>query len=161
MAHVREIIATAFHVFALILTIVALVPAIAIGIWAVDREPPVSNLLGRFDRWDSINPPVALITWTGSRHRICGGTAFRWVFSDRPYNLNEVPLPPAGAAAQVGKGPDVWTVSVPIPREALETSRSHINLRVRVVWQCNPLHHYYPIVGDPPEIPIPLPTRTR
>lgn len=161
MVQVRELIATAFHIFALILTIAALVPAAAIGIWAIDRDPPVTQLAGRFDRWDSLHPPVALVTWTGSRHRICSGQAFRWVFGDRPFALGAVDLPPPGAEIQVGGGTDVWTVSVPIPREALETARSHINLRVRVVWECNPIHHYYPIVGDPPEIPIPLPTRTR
>ena len=161
MNRFRETIATTFHIMALLLTFASLVPAAALAVWALDRTPPVDNLQGRFDRWDSLDPPVALITWTADRHKVCPGQAFRWAFGDRPFNLNTETLPPPGAHDQLGAKGVVWTVTVSIPREALETSRTHINLHVRKVWECNPLHHWWPIVMDPDEILIPIPTRTR
>lgn len=147
-----------FHVIAFVLTLAATVPAAAILVWSLDRSPPVNNLSGRFDRWDSVDPPVALITWTGDRERICPGKAFRWIFADKPFNLHTDDLPPPGAHEQLGARGVVWTISVQIPREALQTTRPYVNLHVRKVWECNPIHHWWPLVVDPVEIPVPVPT---
>jgi hypothetical protein len=161
MPVIRRIVGSSFHILALIVTVGALFPLMAIVYWALDRQTPVANLHGQFDQWDESSPYNALISWTADRHRICQGKAFRWVFGDRPYNIHPIDLPPPGAAEQLGGRGVVWTVSVPIPAEALRTHRKTVTLRVRLVWQCNPLQQFWPIVLDAPDIAIPVPTRIR
>lgn len=158
---VRETISTAFHVFALFLTALIMLPLGAIAYWATDRRPPIENVSVRFLEWDEHDPNIALLTWTADRNQICQGKEFRWIYADRRRNLPPVELPPPGTVEPIGANGIMWTEEVPIPPEATKISHDHIALNIRMVWQCNPMHQYFPVVLDILEIEIPLRTRIR
>jgi hypothetical protein len=161
MVRIHAFLRVFFVFISLTLSVAVMVPILVLGYWATDRNLPLDHLSGRFDGWDAQEPHTALMTWIGNRDRICPGKIFRWVFADHPYNLQPLDLPPPGAADQLGARGVVFTVRVPIPDEAFRTAKDTLSYHVRLVWQCNPLHQYWPLVLDPPEISIPVPMRTR
>lgn len=159
MTKFHEFISTAFHIIAIIISITALIPALIIGTWALDTKHPVEHMVGVFDKWDGYAPHTAVITWSGLRHRVCPGTAYRWIIGQRSWYIQPDDLPPPSAHDFHREGVDTWSVTVPIPPEALDTSMEYVRLRVRLVWNCNPLQNFWPLVSDPPEVLIPVPKK--
>jgi hypothetical protein len=159
MDKVREIIGTSFHLVAIALSLFAFIPAILLAFWTFDRKPPLSNLTGWFAHWEEGSPPIAVIAWKGDRHRLCDGISTYWLIGNRPWTLPSLDLPLPGAENQVGIPGATWYVAIPIPERALETEQASVSLRARMVWWCNPLHKYWPLALDAPDIVIPVPRK--
>lgn len=153
----RELISASFHIAAAVLVLMTLIPATLFAYWAVDRKMPLKYLTGRFVTWESLNPPIARIQWSGERNRLCLGQTTRWVFADSPISLPSTTLPHKDAVTNTGDGPVKWMESIPIPDEAFGNREAAIMLNVRFTWYCNPLQEYWPLEIDVNPIPLPIP----
>jgi hypothetical protein len=153
----RDLISASFTIAAAILALLTLIPAALMGYWAVDRKMPIRHITGRFVAWESLNPPIARIQWSGERNRLCLGQTASWVFSDAPINLPATALPHKDAVTNDGKGPVKWMESIPIPDEAFGNREGNMTLNVRFTWYCNPLQEYWPLETDAPPITLPIP----
>lgn len=157
LGKIHEVVATTFHILAIIFTLAALIPFVVLSYWALDTRPPLENVSVRFDHWHPEDKKTAILVWRADRNRICNGTGHLWLFGDRPYSLPSAQLPPPRAAADIGKKGVEWYEAVEIPPDALHTDNSHLYLNIRLIWQCNPLQTWSPLVLDLPEISIAVP----
>ena len=157
LERLHEIVATTFHIIAIIFTVAAMVPFVVMSYWALDTAPPLEKATVHFDHWHPEDQKTAVLRWRADRTRVCPGTAYYWLFGDRPYSLPSTQLPPPRAAADVGKKGVEWTHAVEIPAEALKTDIDLLYLNIRMTWQCNPLQAWNPVILDIAEIEIPVP----
>ena len=158
---IHKFVSTTFHIIAIILTTLILIPAGAFIFWAADRNFPIGNVEMHLVGWSPTNPRVALITWKADRTRICQGRAYRWMFAGHHRNLPPVDLPPPGAAKAVGEKGVEWTEEVHVPEDVTNPPYETVALYIRMAWQCNPLHQWWPLVYDPPPVTIPMPRKMR
>lgn len=148
---------SSFSFLAFCLACMTLIPAMMLGYWAVDRELPIHHVMGKFVKWESTAPYIAIIQWSAHRNRLCFGQTTSWVFSGRAIDLPPGTLPHKNATQQVDVGSVTWTESIVMPNEAFHTEEKEILLNVRFNWKCNPLQDYWPLELDAPLITIPVP----
>lgn len=153
----RNLFAASFHIVAFILALITLIPAVLFAYWAVDRTLPVYHIMGQFVMWESLDPPVVKVQWSGERRRLCLGQTTSWIFSDKAIDLPAAVLPHRDAVNSDGTGPVKWMESIPIPPEAFGHKEDAITLNVRFTWYCNPLQEYWPLEMDAPPIGLPIP----
>jgi hypothetical protein len=153
----RELISASFHIAAAVLALMTLIPAALMMYWAVDRKMPIRHITGRFVAWESLNPAVARIQWSGERSRLCLGQTKSWVHTESPINLPATALPHKDSVTNSGDGPVRWMESIPIPDEAFGNRETSMTLNVRFTWYCNPLQEYWPLELDANPIPLPVP----
>lgn len=154
---INKFLSTTFHVIAITLTILILIPAGVIIYWMGDKTFPVENVEIEFGGWSPTDPHVALIRWKADRNRICMGRAYRWMHAGHQRNLLPIELPPPGAATMVGGKGVVWTEEVYIPGDVTNPPYEKIDVFVRMAWVCNPLQQWWPLVFDPPPVTIHVP----
>lgn len=148
---------SSFSFLSFSLACVALIPAMMLGYWAIDRKLPIEHLTGQFVKWESITPHIVIIQWSAHRNRLCFGQTTSTVFAGKEIDLPSGPLPHKNAAQQIGPGAVRWTESIVMPDEAFDTEERNILLSVRFTWKCNPLQDYWPLELDAPPITIPVP----
>lgn len=153
----KDLIAASFHIAAFALAALTLIPAFLFAYWAIDRTFPVYHVMGRFVMWESLDPPVVKIQWSGERRRLCLGQTTSWIFSDKAIDLPAVALPHRDSVSNEGSGPVKWVESIAIPPEAFSHKWDAIILNVRFTWYCNPLQEYWPLEMDAPPISLPIP----
>lgn len=153
----RDLIAASFSIAAACLALLTLIPAALLAYWAVDRKMPLRHVTGRFVVWESLNPAVARIQWSGERHRLCLGQTTSWIFADQPINLPSTSLPHKDALTHDVAGAVKWMESIPIPDAAFGNREANMTLNVRFTWYCNPLQEYWPLELDANPIVLPIP----
>jgi hypothetical protein len=152
---IQEIVSTAFHSLAIVFTLAALVPFFILSYWWLDDRRPIENVSVWFIGWDPEDPDVANLRWRADRYRVCDGRSNLWLFADRPHILDPEPLPPPRAHENIKPGAQ-WTTAVRIPPDKLVSKNGYVYLRIHMTWECNPLHRWYPLELDIPEISIPV-----
>jgi len=118
--------------------------------WALDDTPPVENMTGKVVSSEVYPDGSAkvIVEWMAVRRRICHGNSIRWIIDGyiTPLPNIEYPPPHPGEIGQVVK----WRVPIAVPKDFHDEG----TYRVRVVYECNPLHRLFPITIDPPDVPF-------
>jgi hypothetical protein len=153
----RDLIAASFSISAACLALLIMIPAALMCYWAMDRKMPLQHVTGRFIMWESLNPAVARIQWSGQRNRLCLGQTTSWIFVDQPISLPPASLPHRDAIEHDRDGAVRWMESIPIPEDAFGNREKVITLNVRFTWYCNPLQEYWPLELDASPIALPIP----
>lgn len=123
------------------------------GYWLVDRDPPLDAVSGQFGWWAGDTPRRGHVIWRGIPTRSdCEGVIYRYIV-----NGEIVTLPPRkweyrGPLDNPNNDPITWLAPFDVP--------SHIDhdasYRNRIEWVCNPLHKFWPIPTNPPDVPFKL-----
>ena len=114
----KDLISASFSIVAACLALLTLIPAALFAYWAIDRKMPIRHVTGRFVTWESLNPPIARIQWSGERSRLCLGQTMSWVYADSPINLPATALPHKDSVTSSGDGPGTALHMYPPPRPA-------------------------------------------
>ena len=122
------------------------------GYWFADREQPMQALTGTFVGWDENIPRRGHVVWKGIPKRSCPGTVYRYIVDGEI-----VILPPRTIEY---KGPiendnnDITTVNAYF--DLPERIKHDASYKIRIEYECNPLHEYFPIIVAPSEIKFKL-----
>ena len=120
------------------------------GYWLLDNDPPLENMTGKVVSVE-VHPDggaQVIVEWMAMLRRVCHGNSIRWIINGYITPLPDIAYPPTHPA-DVGRVIK-WRVPIAVPKDFHDTGA----YRVRVGYECNPLHRLFPIVLDPPDVPF-------
>lgn len=149
---------SAFLWLSIVFLVGCLVPPAIMVWWTLDDTPPLSALAAKFVRWEVPpargQPGVALVEWSGVRHRSCPGKAYRWLIGEeRIWGMPPELVPYAGSTERFAGDTSRWVVPVQVPPGAADDGP--LSYRVSFEWACNPLQHWWPLRVTVPDVHIP------
>lgn len=122
------------------------------GWWFADRQQPMEALTGTFIGWDEKVPRRGHVLWKGIPVRSCPGTVYRYIVDGEIVILPPKKLEYQGPIDNEAK--DVRTI--PAYFDLPERVKHDASYKIRIVYKCNALHEYFPIIVAPSDVPFKL-----
>lgn len=125
---------------------IALALAALLGVLVGDRRPPVERHSGRIVP-DPVFPGQSVtVEWRASTHRACHGLVHRQVVDSAGtvWSLDAEPSSYAAGSRFLRR-----TFTIPVG-----TAWGPAKYRATVKFACNPLHYWWPITVEGPEVPF-------
>lgn len=129
--------------------VAALVIGAAAVVWymAIDREPPYEYIEGHVIPSEVPVGSQIAIHWHIKAKRFCPGWVERFIVDERRYIWRNLGSPVRANTER--ESHIVNTVELP---KTLGPGLARY--RARVCYQCNPMHKFFPLCVDPPELPF-------
>lgn len=134
------------------IAILVVISLLLFGWWFADRQQPMEALTGTFVGWDEKIPRRGHVVWKGIPVRSCPGTVYRYIVDGEIVILPPKKLEYQGPIENEAK--DVRTISADF--DLPERIKHDASYKIRILYKCNPLHEYFPIIVAPSDVPFKL-----
>lgn len=134
------------------IAILTLISLTLFGWWFADRQQPMEALTGTFVKWDEKTPRRGHVVWKGIPVRSCPGIIYRYIVD------GEIVILPPKVLEYHGPidNPEKDIRTIPATFDLPERVKHDASYRIRILYKCNPLHEYFPIIVAPPDVPFEL-----
>ena len=121
-----------------------------LGYWAIDRDPPLVAVSGKFLGWDPDVPRRGHVKWGALQARPeCEGIIYRYIVNGEMRRLEPRKWEYRGPVDNPKSVPTTWDAPFDVPVD-LNHDASYRN---RFEFVCNWVHKIWPIVITAPDVP--------